>query len=341
MLPGVSFAWQVNDPDLGRVNDIGYLTVVGEARTFKDAITVTGVWEGVTVSKTSDVLVMRTPKEDDFLEVQVLPQRVHLEPGDQLQLRAVTLNGLGEVVTGTELRWSLTDPRAGVIDGTGHLVAGDTPGIYAEAVRVEGVFPGEQGFVLAVDFASVVVRKSPTSRRLEAIRVLPESVTVAPGARGLLTVQGVDEFGKSATNLMTSWEATGSDVGKIDEHGSFEATGSPGKYPDALRVTVEQELDGQVITKTASVDVVITGTLTEVEMQPRLATISPGRTVHFRVAGRDQNGVPLTGLVVLWSLAGETLGRIDAFGNFTAGEELGMFPDAIRAKVLQTIAKPR
>ncbi|MDA1348106.1 MAG: hypothetical protein O3A47_04455 [Chloroflexi bacterium] len=341
VLPGVSFAWQVRDPELGRINDLGYLTVVGEARTFKDVVNVTGVWQGVKVSKSIDVAVLRTPKADDFLDVQVLPRTVHVDPGDKLQLRAVTLNGLGEIMTGTQLRWSLDEASAGVIDGNGDFVAGEAPGIFTDAVRVEAVLPGEQGILRAVDFASVVIRKGTEDRPLEAVRALPSSIIVSPGNRAILSVHGVDDLGGTASGLVTSWAAAIPNVGKMNANGSFVATGAPGHYPAALVATVEQSLGDDIVVRTASVDVTITGTLTEVEISPTVTTLAPGRTAHFRVTGRDENGVLLTGLVVRWSLYDDRIGTIDAFGNFTAGEELGVFQASIRARVNQTLPIPR
>jgi len=341
VIPGVSFVWQVNDAALGRLNAIGYLTVDGDTGIYKDAVTVTGIWEGVRVSANTDVNVIRSLQADDFLRVQVLPQRFYLDPGDRLQLRAVALNGLGELVSGTELRWSMVDPEAGAITGAGVIVAGDLPGIYTEAIRVDAVVPGERGFVHAVDFASVVIRKARSTRRLETLRVVPDTVIVDPGGRALLSVQAVDEFGNPAGDLAISWQATQEGIGQIDGHGSFKASYTPGIYPDALTVTVQQQLGDELITKTSSADVIITGLLTHLEIRPTLATIVPGRAIHFSVIGRDQNGIRLFGILVRWSVSNKAIGAIDVFGNLIAGDISGFYQDAILAEVVQTIPNPK
>ncbi len=341
VIPGVSLTWEVNDPSLGRVNDIGYLTVEGDEGRFADAATVTARWEDIEISATTDVVVLSTRNADDFINVQVLPQRFFLEPGDRLRLRAFALNGLGELMTGTQLRWSMERPGAGIIDGNGMFVGGDTPGVFTEAVRVEAIVPGESGFIRAEDFASVVIQVEQSARHLESVKVLPRSVIVGPGGRTLLLAQPVDRYGSPAEDVSISWEAVQADVGEIDENGSFTATGRPGTYPGALNVRAEQTADGEVITKTAAVDVVITGTLTALEVRPALATISPGKTVHFSLTGRDENGFNLTGLVALWSVSDERIGTIDAFGNFTAGDVAGHYQDAIQVEVKQTIPVSR
>ena len=169
------------------------------------------------------------------------------------------------------------------------------------------------------------------------MQVAPESVVVAPGGRVLLLAKALDNGGHAADDAKVSWEVVHQGVGQIDEYGSFEATFTPGSYPRALLVTVRQELEGEAITKTRSVDVKVTGAITRVEVQPSLATIVPGRTVHFTAAAWDQNGVKLLGLVVLWRVSDKALGTIDAFGNFTAGDLPGLYEDAILAEVKQTL----
>ena len=149
--------------------------------------------------------------------------------------------------------------------------------------------------------------------------------------------QAIDSFGNSVEDFELNWQVTNEDVGQIDEHGSFTAGRAPGVYPDSLQVTVVQQLGEEVITRAESVDVIITGDLTELQIHPELATITPDRTVHFSVTGRDEKGVVLLGLLVLWSVSDENVGTIDAFGNFTAGEVTGMYQDVVRAEVIQTV----
>ena len=337
VIPGVSFVWRVNDPSVGRVNDIGYLTVEGEAGRFENAVTVTAIWQGERVSETVDFTIIDTLVADEFLTVQILPQRFHLDKGDRLQLQAIALNGLGELVTGTELRWNVTSEAAGIISGTGLFIAGAEPGIYTESIVVEAIVPGERGFIRAADYASVVIREERSSHRLEIARVSPESIRMSSGSRTYIAAFGVDELGQPADDIMVSWQTRHEGVGVIDELGAFVATGSPGTYPNAVRAVVHQRLGDEFITRSATVDVVITGTLAEAEISPALATISSGKAVHFSVAGRDENGVALPGLVAFWSLTDKSVGSIDAFGNFIAADTPGIYLDVIQAEIIQVL----
>jgi hypothetical protein len=341
VIPGVSFVWRLNDPRLGRLNDIGLLTVEGGEGSYPDAITVVGIWGGDRSSAVTGVSVIDALEADDFLSVHALPQRFFLDPGDRLRLRAVALNGLGEIVSGAVPRWIMMDAGAGSVDGDGNYVAGEVPGVYTNAVRVEVAIPGERGFVRAFDFASVVIRRDQPSGRLSALFVEPQTAVVSPGGMAAFTIKAMDEAGGTAINLAISWEVTNTDVGVIGLHGEFRAGSSPGNFQGALRVRVEQQLGDESITMAKTANVVITGTIARAEVHPDVAIIAPERTAHFSLTGWDENGFELPGLVVVWSVSDESVGTIDPFGNFTAGRVTGLFEDAVRAEVIQRISDPR
>ena len=341
VIPGVRFVWKLSDARLGRINDIGYLTVDGDEGRYPDVVSVTGIWEGVTKTSSSDVTVVTTPERDDFLAVHALPQRFFLNPGDRMQLRAVALNGLGELAAGTVLRWSMADAAAGSIDGAGNFVAAAVPGVYTESVRVEAVLPGESGFVTAVDYASVVIREIREPGRLKSVSVTPDVVVVPSGGRVTLRIMALDEAGVAVENVTLHWEAVDPRAGEVSPLGSFRAGDAAGRYTDALSIRVEQTIGGETVEQVRTVDVVITGTLSAAEISPSLAVVASGRTVHFSVVGWDENDVRLLGLVVIWSISDDSIGKMDDFGNFTAGRVGGLYEGAVRARIVQRLPDPR
>ena len=322
---------------MGRLNELGYLTVKGDVGVYDDAVSVTGIWDGARASAGTQVRVIGTRGASERLDVHALPQRFFVDPGDRLRLSAVALNGLGELVAGTELRWSMEDARAGTVGGNGDFVAGPVPGVYTEAVKVEAVIPGERGFVRAVDFASVVVREEQAPGRLDAIYVSPARVKLAPGSRIPLIARAVDESGRPPENVTVAWEVLEQGAGDVNALGSFTVGSAPGIYPEALRVTANQQIGEEPIIKTRTIEVVITGTLSTASVAPAVAVVAPGRTIHFSLTALDENGITLPGLVVIWSVSDEKVGVIDAFGNFTAGDFPGSYQDAIRAEVVQAL----
>jgi hypothetical protein len=337
VIPGVSYEWSVNDEAIGDLNSIGYLSVSATAGKYIDGVTVVGRWNGMESARSVDVTVLDVPDWNENLTVQVLPQRFQIAHGEDMQLRAVAINGLGELVAGTEIRWSMQEPDAGSVSGTGLFVAGAEPGVFTEAVKVEAIIPGENGVIHAVDFASVVVRGDRERRRLDTVIARPEVVKLDTGGRTILSARALDVDGRPADSVAVIWEVVSDGVGKIDQFGSFRASDTPGIYNSAVRATVTQKLDGELIIKTAIVDIMITGTLTDVVVEPSIAAVIEGGTVHYRAMGFDENGLTIPGLLVRWRLANPDLGRIAPLGNFTASALPGHYTDAIIATVIQTL----
>ena len=333
VIPGVSFTWKLNDDSLGRLNDIGLLTVEGEEGEYSGVVSVTGDWAGEQILADADVRVISAPGEDDYFQVHALPQRFFIEPGDRLRLRAVALNGLGRIQAGTVLRWGMVDERAGLIDGDGNFIAGDVPGVYTEAVRVEAVVPGEDGFARTEDFASVVVRDIGI-KDLDSVAVFPGTLVAVPGGKANLFARTADKSGNPAEAGIT-WKVLDQSVGTVDEGGIFTAGDVPGIYKAAVRATAEQPNGDEIVVRSASVDIVITGTLTNSEVSPAIATVAPGRLVHFNLTAWDENEIILPGMVVRWTVTDDDAGTVDVFGNFRAGDVPGMFRDVIRAEVIQ------
>jgi hypothetical protein len=341
VIPQVNLLWSVDVPALGRINQLGYLTVLGEEGVYGQSVTVTAIWEGETLSKTVDVSVTVLAGSDDFLAVQALPETFRLHPGDQLQLAAVALDALGQIVRTAQIQWSVVDPSAGSVDGDGLFTAAKDIGVFTEAVRVEAVSLGATGEVLrAEDYASVVVLGEEIIQPLAAIRVVPGTLIAPSGSRLVMIVQGIDEAGLPAPDTTYAWEALDSLVGEINPAGSLELTGEPGIYTKALKVTAVQGVGDEQTVLTRLVDVVITGRLNSVTIEPALATVVPGRTIHFAVSSQDRQGNYLPGLTVLWRVTDPSAGTIDAFGNFTAGDNVGLYENSITAEVVQSFFLP-
>lgn len=342
LIPQVNLVWSVDDKALGRINQLGYLTVLGAEGTYRDALTVTAVWDGETLTRTIDVSVTSAQGSDDFLAVQALPETFRLHSGDQLQLAAVALDARGELVRNAQIRWSVVDPSAGSVDGNGLFTAADGDGVFTEAVRVEAVVLGPSGILNAENFVNVVVLGDETVRQLAAVRVIPSPVIAPTGSRLLMIAQASDESGAPTRDTRLIWEALDSRVGQIDAAGSLKLTGEPGVYTQALKLTAVQRPNGgdEEITVIRLVDVVITGRLHEVAIEPNLGSVVPGRTIHFGISARDELGNDLTGLTVLWRVTDPAAGTIDPFGNFTAGADIGLYEDAIVAEVIQSLPLP-
>tara|TARA_Y100000588_G_scaffold215363_1_gene229269 strand:+ start:7267 stop:8916 length:1650 start_codon:yes stop_codon:yes gene_type:complete len=337
LIPGVYMKWELQKDQLGRLNDIGLLTVEGKPGLYQNALSVTALWDEVELTVMKDIQVSKTPEEGDYLKVHALPQRFFLEPMENLKLNAVALNGLGKIAVGTELRWEMVNEIAGTIDGNGNFIAGKDPGVYTEAVRVEAVMPGEVGFVRAEDFASVVIRYRELTK-LSRVSAIPPTIVLSPNQRAMLMAIHSGNDGRPADDVSINWEVLNKEVGEITNLGGFKAGPTPGIYVRAVKVTATQELEnGQVTSTDSHVDVIITGTLAKAEIQPVQPSVETGKTIHFTIKGWDTNDILLNNLVVKWSVANQEAGTIDALGNFKAGETPGVYDNVIRAEIVQQV----
>ena len=220
----------------------------------------------------------------------------------------MALNGLGEIAAGTQLRWAMNNTSAGNIDGTGNFIASKTPGIYTQAIKVEAVISGEEGFITATDYASVVIRDLPSPRTLSTIYPWPHKVTVMPNGLVNLSIRAYDQFGDPIPLDNIEWSIENDVIGTITQNRLFRASNTPGKYPNAIKVIGKQEMKSDIVQISEYLDVTITGKLNRLEIYPNTAILNPGDTVHFSIAGWDENNVELSKLVNRWSHDNEDIG---------------------------------
>lgn|GEM_PF-1072395 len=336
-IPDVQIRWYLLEKELGIINIIGQLRVDGEEGLYEQGIMVRATWQNVTKIAYADIRVIDSEEPEGVLNLGIVGRQVRLPVGERYKFEAVATNGAGDIAGNAQVRWYLNDPIAGLIDNEGNFVAGSVPGVYSEAIVVEAVIPSGDGFTLATDFASVIVQGGASIGRLNAISVKPGRVKVGVGGRTTFIVEAVDSKGNRARNVTWWWSALNEKVGTITPLGAFTAGGSPGVYPEALRVTVEQQIEDETLVLTKAVDVTITGTLDYLVIEPNKATVTTGRTVEFSVTAYDENGVTLQGLLVLWSVDDVTVGEIEPTGTFTAGSRVGEFHDVVKATVIHAI----
>ena len=335
IIPGVRFIWKLENPDLGRLNQLGYLTIEGESGKYFNSISVTGIWGGTDITSSNHLTIIESSKSFESYNVQALPQKFYTYPEDKIHLRAIALNGLGEIASGTQLRWEMVNQTAGNIDGNGNFIAGNIPGIYPESIKVEAMIPSENGFVKTHDYSTVVVRAINKLQPLEYIDIIPDSIVIEPNSQIILRVFGKDKNGKTVDTKTTKWHLLNNNIGTISELGIFKSNNTPGVYPNAIEISLFQDADSGTIEKQSKVDVTITGTLNTGKIYPELGLVETNKTVHFTAVGFDENNVQLHNTIVKWNLTDNSVGEIDQYGNFTAYEKTGLYNNLIKAEILQ------
>ena len=341
IIPGVSFIWKLDEPEVGRLNQLGYLTVEGNSGKYINAISVTGIWKNTEIKTSNHINILESFQTYNTYNVQSLPQKFYIYPEDKIHLRAIALNGLGEIASGTQLRWEMVNHTAGTIDGNGNFMSGTVPGIYPESIKVEAIIPSENGFVKTHDYSSVVVRQLEQIGPLEYIETIPNSIVIEPESKTLVSAFGKDKNGKTIDYVNSNWKILKTHIGTINELGIFKSNVTPGIYPNAIEISLTQNTESGPIEKKSYIDVTITGTLYSGKIYPELGVIETNNTIHFSAIGFDENNTQLHNIITKWEVTDASVGEIDKYGNFTAYEKVGFYQNVIQAEILQRNSLPK
>mgnify|MGYP000868632237 CR=1 FL=1 len=151
----------------------------------------------------------------------------------------------------------------------------------------------------------------PRDQEPDSIIISPGQISIKPGDTFAFRVELFDKQGKKLISDNVEWHATG---GTIDQLGNFKAGQGEGSFAVTASVGT--------INGSASVIIVVGGTLQRVEVAPQDSAIGPGKVLSFSAQGYYEDGHVVPIRDILWSASG---GSIDDKGIFTAGQEEGIF----------------
>ena len=236
--------------------------------------------------------------------------------------------------------WEVLVEDVGNIDEQGLFTAGGVPGVYPDAVRFSSGLPGlvdatpidATATVVIVDGTGVVGKRGS----LHEVAIFPDRVTLSPGKSERISLVSLDGNGENLTDVQVRWSLDAA-LGTISSSGNVVANGLPGIYPGAIRVEVSHMDSSKTLQKSAAATLVITGTLTMVNVTPKSSIVTPGGTVLFRATASDENGFTLSDVLTRWHVTDDSGGRRDAGGQFVARGDLGEYKGLVVAEVVQLL----
>jgi len=154
----------------------------------------------------------------------------------------------------------------------------------------------------------------PPSAPVVAVRVLPDSAAVQPGAAVDYSVTGYMEDGTSGA-VAVAWSSTG---GTVDGDGHYVADANAGVYRVIARHTLTGLADTSLVRVSGTPPA---PTLVDVEIAPPAVALATGGTQQFAATGRMSDG-STTSVSIAWSSTG---GTISATGLYTAGATGGLY----------------
>jgi len=336
---GLRYKWSMEDPSAGSIDELGFLTAGEVNGRYPNSIKVTAIQSTPQgdVARVGFVSVTIVEKAETSVltEVEITPDRVHLDPGMGVSFFAHAFDAGGRRLDDVSFEWVLEDPTAGSLSAYGRFTAGSVVGGFPDSVRVIATQESPNGTVSAEGAITVMVIEPRLGRTLFSAHVLPSSVALVSGQRFVFIGVIFDQFGKGIVAVNTTWEVVDPRAGSIDEFGIITAGATPGIYPDAVRAQVVHG-DGpnpQITVAYATVGII--GELQRAEVQPRRLILRPGQTFFLSARGYDANGLPISPLRNSWTVVDPAAGTINAAGIFTAGDQPGVYVNAIKVVVTE------
>jgi hypothetical protein len=294
--------------------------------------------EGITRTAFASVMVEPATTGLALSNIQISPQDVTLIPGQRFLFTAVALDVNGKPVQDAQIQWTIRNPAAGTISPSGLFTSGTMPGTYPGVVEVSAT--SSKGNALTSTTVNIVTRFEAEERLLDSVVVYPSDITVRPGQTAGLGALGWDKRSRFVQNLQFAWVMVNPEAGTINQLGFFKASSTPGHYPDAIEVTVNQDTpkgprQSRALASITVSAAVSSGALTQVVMIPHRATLTQGQQVTLIAKAFDSGGQPVSGIEFTWEVTQPAAGEMVRPGIFIAGSETGLYPEAIKAVATQ------
>lgn len=252
--------------------------------------------------------------------LKILPEQIHLQPGQKCQFTFAAYNRHGEKVA-APLQIGF---GGGTLDQKGNFVAGNKHGKYKFVVSTTNGLSAE---------AKVFIGDVATSDRAPVyIKVIPSHVSLYPGEKTKFQFKAYDKFGEQVDcNLSISLGG-----GKMNSGGEYVAGEVPGRYE--FKVTAENKIQGvakvhimnrndssnsqnsssnNTNTQTQPQD----NTIDTLTISPTYTALNPGERQQFTIRAYNKYGKEVTPQASI-QFSG---GKFTPEGVYTAGDRPGTY----------------
>ena len=250
-----------------------------------------------------------SPAHIDISGVPILP--ITIDVGESRSFSAKVADGFGNEINDAKVQWS--SDSAGIVDRTGHFVAGRTAGEFPAGITATIVVDGKT--------ISSTIPLEVLAGPLAKVSVSPAEITIEAGMDTSLAVEATDRYGNVIVPHELRWHTEGN-VGVVSYDNIFTATTKAGKYPASLRAVAR--LSDEIVSS-QSVDVTVTpGPVASVRAFGPNDPLSIGDTARLSAVAVDVYGNVVDADGTRWSTdsTGENLSQD---GLYVAGKEAGSF----------------
>lgn len=230
----ITYEWAAVTAQAGRIEHPGQFVAGQQTGRFENAIKLTATQSlpsgPVSVTATVSVTVQLPPARGVLATARITPGSVTAQPGQRFIFSSAGFDAQGKNVP-VRVSWSMEDSAAGSITQTGIFVAGMTPGVHRNAVKLELVQDQDGRRVRIVQYASVSI-----VGKLAKVEIVPDTIVVVSEQSIALRAIGYDDQGLQILPLRLRWSMVDPKAGRIESSGIFTASAAPGTYQGAVRV---------------------------------------------------------------------------------------------------------
>jgi uncharacterized protein YjdB len=296
-LAGRPVLWYTSSPAIASVTDSGVISAVAPGQAVVSAIS-----DGISGQATMSV---SPPPPSPVASVAVSLNPSVVAVGQTAQATAIAQDSAGRQINNATILWDTSDPTVASVDATGKVTAikAGTSMIKASSGSKSNASPLTVNAPAPVPVSSVVV--SPTSASLQV------------GAKQQLSAATRDANGNALTGRSVSWNTSNSAIATVSQSGLVTAVAAG---TVSINASSEGQSGSSSITVTAPPPPAPVAT---VAVSPTAATVTAGNTQQLSATMRDAGGTILTGRVVSWSSADNSIASVNSSSGLVTGVAAG------------------
>lgn len=299
---GVPIAWVSEDADVAGVTNLGIHGVV--LAKAPGSVRISATAEG----RTGSVRVTVTAAPLQVASVEITPNVLALQPGQEHPVEAVLRAADGTVIGGRAITWSSSSSPTVTATSYGNVSFAMLRAQSAGFATITATSEGVSGT------AHVTVATWPAN--VHSITLTPADTIVAIGAE--LTMRAVLRAADGAilTGRTITWTSTAPEYAAVDQHGNVRALGAGNV---AIRATAEGVTGQAAVRVQAAVTPVA-----HVHIQPYAKSAWVDHVVAFSGVALAQNGTVLEGRTLTWSIEDSTIAAVNPATGQVRGRRPGV-----------------
>ncbi len=306
------------DPAIGSIEQNGLFTAIRDIAFAAEGIRVEFSRGNFTANEKLPVSVVI----GEPTTIEVTPSTIDTRATWGVDMHAEVLDPAGLVLEDAEISWETLRPGDRV-DQTGYYTPSET--ISASDASLILITATKDGTKL-----EQIVKGTVHPGVLDRVEVEGSLIDLKPGDEVQLSATAFDRFNNELELDEIKWEVEDEEAGSFDSDGLFTAGGKSGQFPENT-VKVRGFKDGVQIFADVPLSI-LPAQAVAIEFMNETDSVPAGSSSPIPLRVIDEHGNDVTDVDVYLEVTNG--GRLGVGNSFRAGFELGIYKDAVVARVL-------